>query len=75
MQISDRESEKEYIMEKQKDVRVDNKFEQQVNNNFRGFFTAFFLMGLINNSGYVMIGSAAQNIAGNFGMKNYMPSI
>lgn len=33
---------------------------------------AMFISGLINNSGYVLVGTAAQSIAHHFGMDNFM---
>lgn len=39
----------------------------------RYLFVSFFVVGLINNNGYVLINSAAQNLAKTFHKENLMP--
>lgn len=38
------------------------------------FFALFFLMGMINNNTYVVINTGAQDLATEFGKKNFMPA-
>lgn len=45
-----------------------NEYEK----NSKKYFTAFFLLGIINNAGYVVVGTAAQDLAQIFKFENLM---
>jgi len=37
------------------------------------FFMSLFVIGLFNNNGYVMVGSASSDLAKSFGKESLMP--
>ena len=37
------------------------------------FMTSLFVIGLINNTGYVMVSAGAESLAKDFGKENLMP--
>ena len=41
------------------DIEEQSSMHAEVEKNYKKYFLCFFLMGLINNSGYVMIITAA----------------
>lgn len=47
--------------------------QQEIDSTFLRTRIAFFIIGLVNNSGYVIILTSAQDIADRFGKKNLMP--
>lgn len=46
--------------------------EKYVDRRKKFFFAMFFALGLINNSGYVLVSSASQDIADHFEMQSFM---
>lgn len=46
---------------------------EDVAHNYSKYFSLFCILGLINNTGYVMVGTAAHDLAIYFGHKHLMP--
>eukprot|EP01016_Furgasonia_blochmanni_P017808 TRINITY_DN2047_c0_g1_i19.p1 TRINITY_DN2047_c0_g1~~TRINITY_DN2047_c0_g1_i19.p1 ORF type:complete len:561 (-),score=83.75 TRINITY_DN2047_c0_g1_i19:239-1876(-) len=60
------------IMENEGESQAKKLLEDDVKQNFKKYFAILFIIGLINNSGYVLVGNSAQNIAASFDMQNFM---
>mmetsp|Transcript_6984 Transcript_6984/g.6165 ORF Transcript_6984/g.6165 Transcript_6984/m.6165 type:complete len:82 (+) Transcript_6984:23-268(+) len=46
---------------------------EDVKNNYFLYFYLFATIGLVNNAGYVMVGTASHDLAIKFDKKQYMP--
>ncbi|KAL4490884.1 hypothetical protein ABPG72_008620 [Tetrahymena utriculariae] len=68
---SDREFQKVDIVVSSQ-VQTKDDLELNVEQNEKMYLFMLFLIGIINNTGYVLVGTAAQDIANKFDMKNFM---
>ena len=65
-------SDGEHVKEIRKSLR-DHTLNEDVSRRYWFYFFIFAFLGLVNNTGYVMIGTASHDLAESFDKKNLMP--